>query len=265
MTKEEINRLIQWIDDAAPANRALIRDYIKSSFGVVYKLSSISRLLKRHGIKRMKPKLTPGSLTAERVQLAFVDAYFMVKAWAEKDSGIIQLFVDGAHLIHQVIPAFYWGIKGSPKTFQSNSSRNRLNILGAYEVQERRLTHLTSEKSCDAERVIEFLELIERTYKDKHSVIIYLDNAPYFHAAVVREWLNQHQSIILSPLPSYSPNLNLIERLWRFVKEKLVRNRYYQQYKSFRAKTFQLLNHINDYASELETLITENFEIIRQN
>jgi transposase len=257
--------LIKWIDETAPANRKLIQDYIKETFDVAYEISSISKLLKRHGIKRMKPKLTPGSPRAEKVQLAFVNAYFKIRAWALKDPGIIQLFVDGAHLIHQVIPSYYWGIKGSPKTFQSNSSRNRLNILGAYDVQASRLTHLTSEKSCNAERVIEFLELIERTYKDKHSVIIYLDNAPYFHAAVVKEWLSQHQSIILSPLPSYSPNLNLIERLWRFVKEKLVRNRYYQQYKSFRAKTFQLLNHVNDFEPELKTLITENFEIIRQN
>jgi len=264
LTKEEITKLIQWIDDTAPANRSLIRDYIKATFGVVYKLCSISRLLKRHGIKRMKPRLSPGSPSPEKLQLSFIEDYFKVREWATIDAGVVQLFVDGAHLVHQVIPAYYWGIKGSPKTFPSNSSRNRLNILGAYDTRSRRFTHLTSENNCDAARVIAFLELINQVYGDKHSVILYLDNAPYFHAAIVKEWLALHPSIILSPLPSYSPNLNLIERLWRFVKEKLVRNRYYQQYKTFRANVFRLLNHIGDYERELSSLITEKFEIIQQ-
>ena len=70
--------------------------------------------------------------------------------------------------------------------------------------------------------------------------------------------------IIINALPAYAPILNLIERLWRFVKGQLVRNRYYEKYKTFRANAFRLLNHLEDYADDLKTLINDNFEIVRQ-
>ena len=243
----------------------IISEFIQQSFGIKYKLCSISKLLKRIGIKRLKPKLIPGKPQPVAVQRRFVSNYFMIKDFQNKDPGIVQLFIDGMHLVHQVIPSFYWGIAGKPMVFNSNSSRNRLNILGAYDVQRQRLIHLTSEKNCDAERVIEFLDLIHANHKDKKSIILHVDNAPYFRAAIVNEWLDKHPEIILNFLPSYSPNLNLIERLWRFVKKHLVKNRYFQKYKTFRANVFRLLNNLDQYSEELQSLITENFEIIRQN
>ena len=75
--------------------------------------------------------------------------------------------------------------------------------------------------------------------------------------------LENHPKLQVEPLPPYAPNLNLIERFWRFVKEKLVKNTYYEKYKTFRAKTFQLLNHVDEYVHELETLMVEKFEIVK--
>jgi len=87
-------------------------------------------------------------------------------------------------------------------------------------------------------------------------------NAPYFHAKIVREWLKKHPQIVINTLPAYTPNLNLIERLWRFVKGELVRNRYYEKYKTFRAKVFRLLNSLQDHTNKLKTLIADNFEVV---
>ncbi len=184
----------------------IISDFIQETFGIKYKLSAISKLLKRVGIKRMKPKLIPGKPQPVEVQQQFLSNYFMLKRFQDKNPSIVQLFIDGMYLVHQVIPSFYWGIVGNPLVFNSNSSRNRLNIFGAYDVQTQHLTTLTSEKNCDAERVIEFLNLIHMTYKDKRSIILHVDDAPYFRVAIVRDWLKEHPEIILNYLPSYSPN-----------------------------------------------------------
>lgn len=94
--------------------------------------------------------------------------------------------------------------------------------------------------------------------------VVYLDNAPYFWAKSVHEWLRQHPKIIVEFLPSYSPNLNLIERLWRFVKRQLVGNRYYKEYKVFRANVFKLLNHLSDFEDQLKSLINDKFQILGQ-
>jgi len=90
-----------------------------------------------------------------------------------------------------------------------------------------------------------------------------LDNAKYFKAKIVNQWLEKHPKLELEFLPPYSPNLNLIERFWRFVKAKLVKNRYYEKYKTFRAEVFQLLNHTDKYIGEFRTLMVEKFEIVK--
>ncbi len=87
--------------------------------------------------------------------------------------------------------------------------------------------------------------------------------AQYFKAAIVSQWLEDHLKLQIEFLPPYAPNLNLIERFWRFVKEKLVKNSYYEKYKTFRAKTFQFLNHVDEYVEEYKSLMVEKFQIVK--
>lgn len=136
--------------------------------------------------------------------------------------------------------------------------------MGAYDVEKHQFVHLTSESNCDAEKVIEFLELICKVYHHKELIVLHLDNAPYFHAKIVKKWLEGHPQIVISPLPAYAPNLNPIERLWRFVKGELVKNRYYEKYKTFRATVFRLLNNLDTHIEELKTLINDHFEMVQQ-
>ncbi|MCP4753543.1 MAG: IS630 family transposase [Proteobacteria bacterium] len=256
--------LIEWIKENAPGNRETIKDFIWKNFGIDYTVSAVTKLLKKNGIKKIKPKLRPGKPPSLTKQYGFILHYLMLKKLQHNDESMVQLFVDGMHLVHQVIPTLYWGSSKDRLTFNTNSSRNRLNILGAYDVQTHTLVHLTSEANCDAEKVIEFLKLICKVYHEKDSIILHMDNAPYFHAEKVRNWLKKHPQIVINALPAYAPNLNLIERLWRFIKGELVRNRYYAKYKTFRAKVFRLLNNLENHTEKLKTLITDNFEIVPQ-
>ena len=177
--------------------------------------------------------------------------------------GTIFLFGDGMHLIHQNIPGYCWGDPKSPPVIKTNTGRQRLNILGAYNPDNHSFVHLTGEENCDAERVIDYFEVILKAYYKAPQIILFLDNARYFKAEIVTKWLNDNPRLQVEFLPAYAPNLNLIERFWRFVKERLVKNTYYEKYKTFRAKTFQLLNHVDQYVEELKTLMTENFEIVK--
>ena len=60
------------------------------------------------------------------------------------------------------------------------------------------------------------LRLLRASHPETEKFILYLDNAKYYHAAVVQEWLARPPEFHLEPLPAYSPNLNVIERLWKF-------------------------------------------------
>lgn len=179
-----------------------------------------------------------------------------------KKTDSVILFADVMHLIHQNFPGLCWGNQAFHPVAETNTGRKRLNIIGGYDPATYSLTHLTGEENCDAGRVIEYFELIYKKYSDYSEIYLIADNAKYFHAAKVSNRLDEHKKINIVFLPPYSPNLNLIERLWRFAKEKLVKNRYYKEYKTLRAKAFQFLNHVDEYVDELKTLMTEKFQII---
>jgi transposase len=179
-----------------------------------------------------------------------------------KEPDSVTLFVDVMHLIHQNFPGLCWGNPTFPPVAETNSGRKRLNIIGAYDPAAYSFTHLTGEENCDAGRITEFFELIDKKYRNFSKIYLITDNAKYFHATKVSRWLDEHKKINIVFLPPYSPNLNLIERLWRFTKEKLVKNEYYKEYKTFRAKAFQFLNHLGEYVDEFKTLMTEKFQII---
>ena len=138
-----------------------------------------------------------------------------------------------------------------------------MNILGAYNPENQDFVHLTGEENCDAERVAQFFEVVEKRYRKAPKIILILDNATYSKAKLVGDWLEDHPVFELVFLPPYSPNLNLIERFWRFAKGKLVRNTYYEKYKTFRAKVFRFLNHVDQYKDELISLMVEKFEIVK--
>jgi len=63
-------------------------------------------------------------------------------------------------------------------------------------------------------------------------------------------------------LPPYSPNLNPIERLWKFMKKKVTANRYFEEFGDFKKTLMEFFRGIRKYRSELETLITDNFSVI---
>jgi transposase len=91
-------------------------------------------------------------------------------------------------------------------------------------------------------------------------LLIVLDNAPYNHAAPVRDAARKLR-IQLLYLPVYSPNLNLIERFWKFLKRKVARNRYYTTFIKFRKAVQNVLTNIAAYREELSSLMTERFQL----
>ncbi len=256
----QINQVYIWVTYENPENTKEIREYIRDKFGVDYSVESVRQLLGKYGLRVLRPKTRPGNTPSPEVQKQFVENYGEIRTSGEP--GTVTLFGDAMHLIHQNVPGLCWGNPLFPPVYETNSGRKRLNILGAYNPDTLSLIHLTGEDNCNAERAVEYLNLILGTYPTAPRIHLILDNARYFHAKKVSEWLEENPRLKIEFLPPYAPNLNLIERLWGFAKKKLVKNKYYKEYKTFRAKAFQFLNNIDVYADELKTLMTEKFEII---
>jgi transposase len=263
LTDEETGRLIEWVKKENPSDTRVIRHYIKEHFGISYCRSAIEKLLKKHGLKRLRPKAVPGNPPSEEEQRKFVREYEKLReSAAEPDSDTVVIFCDAMHLVHQTEPSACWGDPSAPPEIRTNSGRRRLNIIGGCNPLTRELVHETGEDFCNAEKAVIFFDKLQKFYPKANHIKVIADNASYFHASHTQTWLEKNPRVSLNFLPAYAPNLNLIERFWKFAKEKLVKNTYYEKYKTFRCHVFRFLNNISQYKEELESLMTEKFQIV---
>ncbi len=252
------NQIYIYVSFENPETLKEILCYIKEHFGIEYSIEGIRKILKELGLKLIKGRTIPGNPPSVEIQKDFIKNYHEMRSIDNS----VTLFADAMHLIHQNLSTDCWGNPLFPPLNETNTSRRRINILGAYNPSDCSFLHISSEENCNAERALEILKHILITYSKASIINVIVDNARYFHAKIVREWLKENDRIKLIFLPAYSPNLNLIERFWKYAKKTLVRNKYYKEYKEFRAKTFQFFNNVKDHYKNIKKLMVEKFQII---
>ena len=155
-----------------------------------------------------------------------------------------------------------WQPKGKKGTIQvkTNTGRKRINILGALNFSDFSTVVTLTEEKCNAIRIVEFFQKIKEKYPDK-TVVIVIVNAKYNQAWYTRTFAEWYD-IELFFLPPYAPNLNLIERLWKFTKKKLVHNRYYEEFETFVNEVEKYFTNLSEYSADLNTLLSRKFQII---
>ena len=175
-------------------------------------------------------------------------------------------FFDPAHQIHNNINGKAWQEKGRKGTVQvkSNTGRRRVNIIGALNALKLEVTSIITEENCNKELVCSFLRELKDANSDAGKIYLVMDNARYNRARDVQD-LALELNIELIYLPPYSPNLNLIERLWKFFKKKVMQNKYRQEFTDFYEAICSFFKDLDKYEDELMTLLTLNFQIIKAN
>lgn len=173
-------------------------------------------------------------------------------------------FVDAAHLLHQAVPGHGWIKRKRTVELKTNAGRNRLKVLGASSPDDQTLVVIEDTVSCDAQMVCPLLQKLRATHADRTiPILVVLDNARYQRAHRVQE-LAEELPITLLFLPPSSPNLNLIERFWKFLRKHVTRNRFSAIFAAFRAAIQRVLHNLRDYADERASLMTENFHLFGQ-
>jgi transposase len=165
--------------------------------------------------------------------------------------------VDAAHFVYGTFLCCLWSIV---RVFvRAASGRQRFNVLGAWDAVTRRLLSVTNTTVVNTDTMCQLLHTIAAE-KRTGPVTVVLDNARYQRNAVVQARAAQ-LSIRLLYLPSYSPNLNLIERLWGFAKRTAVYGKYHPDFASFRAAIETTLADIPTiHADKLASLMTLQFQ-----
>ena len=230
--------------------------YVSRRYGEEYTSKGMTNLLHRLGFTYKKPKHLPSKGDRE-AQEEFINQYEELnKNKSPKDK---IYFMDGTHPLHNSQLGYGWIKKGEDKFVKANTGRDRVNINGAYNVEEHKVV-VREDERINAQSTV---SLLKQMLQEQPAGVIHiiLDNARYYRSKHVQEFISENPRIQFMFLPPYSPNLNLIERLWKLLKKKIAYNKYYEKFSVFRQKILEFFQNITDYREELENLMTQNFQL----
>ncbi len=260
LNEYQINELEEHLEENTYSSTKGIIVWIKECFGITYTTNGINSLLKRLGFVYKKPVLTPCKADV-RKQEEFIVQYKELKNGLEENDQIY--FMDGVHPQHNSIASYGWIKRGKTKQLKTNNGRKRTNINGALNLKTKEVLYVEDER-INSQTMIALLQLILENQKEGKIHII-LDNARYYHSQLVKDFLAGNKRICLHFLPPYSPNLNIIERLWHILKKMVVYNKFYLKFQDFSKAVNDFFENKIWLNEEFENCLTDNFQIIKPN
>ena len=264
LTPQQVGQLKEEVSTGCFRSSDQIRQWLFDTFRVSYSASGVKDLLKRIGISYHKVSGFLWKADPDK-QHAFVKRVARHQREAKRPDAprTRRYYVDACHPVWGLDLVYCcWLLVGQRLLVGMGSGRKRLNILGAYcpddhEYIDYRLTR----DNINGAQFVNFLRLLLSTHPQTERFILYVDGARYYDSPVVKEWLKRHPEFHLSRVPAYSPNVNLIERLWKFLRAKSL-SRWHRTFEDMQAAASEVLDHLGDYCDELQTLMTERFHII---
>lgn len=239
------------------------RHQIEEHTGIRRGLTQVRHFLHRLGLKPRQVAaipIPPKSTLAEHVQTQakFLDNQLEPRLEEARQGRRQVFFVDAAHFVFAPFLGVLWCV--ARLCLRAASGRKRYNVLGALEAVSHQLIQVSNHSYINAESVCLLLRAVAAAATAGLPITLVLDNARYQKCAVVID-LAKQLGIELLYLPSYSPNLNLIERVWKFVKAECLRSTYYDKYEGFTAAIQQCLDDLpSKHQEAMDSLLTHNFQ-----
>src|SRR5438067_5021160 len=238
------------------------QEVIRKRTGILRGQTQVRRFLRRLGLEPRKvaavpvpPKKAPAEHAREQRQ--FLDEE-LGPVLAEARAGRRDVyFVDASHFVDASFLGWLWC---AVRFFvRAASGRKRYNVLGALHAVSHRLIRVANHSYINAASICELLRAVAQAGVGRPITLV-LDNARYQKCALVQE-LARSLGIELLYLPAYSPNLNLIERFWKWVKKQCLYGKYYPTSADFQAAIQECIAQAHsDHWAELESLLTLKFQ-----
>lgn len=212
-----------------PASITEAIDRIEKLTGIKRKPTQVRIFLKSIGMVFRKVGTIPSKADPDE-QEAFKAKQLEPRIEEAKASRRALLFMDAAHFVMSAYLGYLWCF--ARIFIKSPSGRQRFNVLGALDAITHELLVVTNTTYINAQSVCELLQKIAAHYVGVPITIV-LDNARYQKCKLVIE-LAASLNIELLYLPAYSPNLNIIERMWKFVKKECLYSKHYETFFDFK-------------------------------
>jgi len=229
---------------------------IEDLTGLKRSLPQVGQFLKQMGMKCRKVGCIPAKAEPEQ-QAQFLNEQLQPRLDEAQAGQRAVFFVDAAHFVLAPFLGFLWCF--ARVFIQAPTGRQRFNVLAALNALTHDLVLVTNDSYITATSVCELLDQLAALNLTVPITLV-LDNARYQRCALVQN-LAATLNIELLFLPPYSPNLNLIERLWKFVKKEALYSTYYQDFAAFKTAIMQVLNETSGkHKQALDSLLTLNFQ-----
>jgi transposase len=230
---------------------------IEALTGIKLSDSQVGRIMRRMGMRYQKSAVVPGKCNPQ-LQFDFLNEELLPRLEESKNGERRVFFVDAAHFVMGAFLGMIWAF--ARVYVRSGSGRQRYNVLGAVETRDHDFVSVRTTGYVNAGTICELILKINAAYPEEEITLV-MDNARYQKNQRVTD-LAESLNIELLYLPAYSPNLNLIERVWRLVKAKCLRNRYHENFGGFVGAIDEFLDSLNGPNRDcLKTLVTENFQL----
>jgi transposase len=247
LTKTQKRKLSKWIK-AGPAavgylgncwRSPMIQHLIREKFGVLYSVHYISELLKNMGFSYQKARFVSGHLDKQAREQWLTTTWPEILAVAKRKNAYV-LFGDEASFPQWGTLSYTWAPKGEQPTIETCGKRKGYKVFGLIDYFTGRFFYKCQEGRLNSDAYMVYLK--EVLAKTRKHVILIQDGAPYHRSAAMKKFFEQNSArLTVYRLPSYSPDYNPIEKLWKKVKEKGTHLHYFPTFEDLKNKVEEAL------------------------
>ena len=232
--------------------------WVLETFGHAYTPNAMTKLLKRIGFSYKKPKRFPAK--ADRAaQEAFLRDV-LEPLVAEASDATPWYFMDAVHALHNSVPAYGWFAKGEETFLKSNAGRSRIGINGAFCLHDQTAVQRQDEWINGQSNVALLQAMLDR-HPAAGEIRAIAGGAPCNHGPDARAFPAANPRLKLVKLPPYSPNLNLVERLWLLFKKSVLYNTFHPTLADFKSAINDFFAALPAMKETLASLLTPKFHL----
>ena len=259
LTSAQLAHLCRQVNTTLYTDCQDVHAWLLRTYRVDYSVSGLTDLLHRLGFTYKLTTPVPCQADAQ-AQADFLDELAVLEAHVEQGEAVLY-YADAAHPTHNTRCTRAWCEKGAERPLLTVSGRERVNLNAALNAYEPTQVLLDETTCVNAQSTRRLYEQLLAAHPDKARIYVVCDNARYYKNKELRAWLAD-KPICQVFLPPYSPNLNLIERFWKYLRQKIINTTFYRTKGQFRTAVLDFFDRLPEFGQDLASRLTRKFHIL---
>src|SRR5215831_5550647 len=241
-------------------NTTMIQDLIHSRFGLSYHPHYLATLLHNLGFSSQKARFVSDHLNEAKRREWCQSEWPRILHQARQRKALL-LFGDEASFAQWGSLSYTWAPKGEQPEVPTSGKRKGYKVFGLIDYFSGQFFYKTHEGRFNSESYAAFL--LDVLAQTRRHVIVIQDGARYHTSQAMQQFFNAHVArLTIEQLPSYSPDFNPIEHLWKKVKKEATHLKYFPEFAHLQAEVDRALRHFAHTPREITVLMARYCETL---